>query len=88
MLFTLLLFIIGLLGYIINRHNIILIFISIEIMLLAITLLILQASYIYNDISGLLYSIIVLLIAGIESSIGLAILVNYYKLKGTIYIGI
>lgn len=88
MLFTLLLFTIGILGYIINRKNIIILFISIEIMLLSITLLILIASNLYNDLDGLLYGIIILIIAGIESAIGLSILINYYKLKGSLLIDI
>jgi NADH-ubiquinone oxidoreductase chain 4L len=88
MLFTLLLFTIGILGYIINRKNIILLFISIEIMLLSITLLILIGSNLYNDLNGLLYGIIVLIIAGIESAIGLSILINYYKLKGSLLMDI
>jgi len=88
MLFTLLLFTIVILVYIINRKNIILLFISIEIMLLSITLLILIGSNLYNDLNGLLYGIIVLIIAGIESAIGLSILINYYKLKGSLLMDI
>lgn len=81
---TLLLFIIGLLGFVINKKNIILLFISIEIMLLSITLLILQGSYIMDDLTGLLYGVIILIIAGAESAIGLSILVAYYKLRGSL----
>lgn len=81
---TLILFLIGLLGFVLNKKNIILCFISIEIMLLAITLLILQGSALMDDITGIFYGIVVLLLAGAESAIGLSILVAYYKLRGSI----
>nr|NP_038215.1 NADH dehydrogenase subunit 4L [Wickerhamomyces canadensis]Q36903.2 RecName: Full=NADH-ubiquinone oxidoreductase chain 4L; AltName: Full=NADH dehydrogenase subunit 4L [Wickerhamomyces canadensis]BAA03778.2 NADH dehydrogenase subunit 4L [Wickerhamomyces canadensis]BAA06570.2 NADH dehydrogenase subunit 4L [Wickerhamomyces canadensis] len=86
---TILLIIIGLIGYIINsgplgRTNIIKLFISIEIMLLGVTLLIILSGYNNDDILGLIIGIIVLIITGIESAIGLTILVNYYKIKGSL----
>uniref|UniRef100_S5TNP6 NADH-ubiquinone oxidoreductase chain 4L n=1 Tax=[Candida] vartiovaarae TaxID=51918 RepID=S5TNP6_9ASCO len=85
MKFTMLLLIIGLIGYIINhRSNIIILFISIEIMLLGVTLFIILSGYNNDDIIGLVIGVIVLIITGIESAIGLTILVNYYKLKGTL----
>lgn len=57
-------------------------------MLLSITLLILQGSVIMDDISGLFYGIVVLILAGAESAIGLAILVSYYKLRGSLSLDI
>ena len=78
------LFIIGILGFILNRKNIILMIISIEIMLLAITLLILISSFGFNDNSGQIFSIYVIILAGAESIIWLSILVAYYRLRGTI----
>lgn len=78
------LFIIGILGFILNRKNIILMIISIEIMLLAITLFILLNSFEFNDNSGQIFSIYVISIAGAESVIGLSILVAYYRLRGSI----
>ena len=78
------LFIIGVLGFILNRKNIILMIISIEIMLLAITLFILLNSFEFNDNSGQIFSIYVISIAGAESVIGLSILVAYYRLRGSI----
>jgi NADH-ubiquinone oxidoreductase chain 4L len=74
------LFIIGILGFILNRKNIILMIISIEIMLLAITLLILINSFGFNDNSGQIFSIYIISLAGAESVIGLSILVAYYRL--------
>lgn len=85
MKFTMLLLIIGLIGYIINnKSNIIILYISIEIMLLGVTLFIILSGYILDDMIGLLWGVIVLLLTGIESAIGLTILVNYNKLKGSL----
>jgi NADH-ubiquinone oxidoreductase chain 4L len=75
------LFLIGILGFILNRKNIILMIIAIEIMLLAITFLILINSYNFDDNFGQIFSIFIISIAGAESVIGLSILVAYYRLK-------
>lgn len=77
---TLVLFLIGILGFVFNRKNIILMLISIEIMLLSITFLILVSSINLDDIIGQIYSIYIIVIAGAESAIGLAILVAFYRL--------
>jgi len=81
---SLILFLIGILGFVLNRKNIILMIIAIEIMLLAVTLLILIVSYGFNDSIGQTYSLYIISIAGAESVIGLSILVAYYRLRGTI----
>ncbi|RYE15142.1 MAG: NADH-quinone oxidoreductase subunit NuoK [Rickettsiales bacterium] len=81
---AIILFLIGILGFVLNRKNIILMLISIEIMLLAVTLLILVSSYSFDDILGQTYSIYIIAIAGAESAIGLGILVAYYRLRGSI----
>ena len=78
------LFIIGILGFILNRKNIILMIISIEIMLLAVTLLVLISSASFDDNIGQTFSVFIISIAGAESVIGLSILVAYYRLRGTI----
>ena len=75
---------IGILGFILNRKNIILMIISIEIMLLAVTILILVSSYTFDDSIGQTFSIYIIAIAGAESVIGLSILVAYYRLRGNI----
>ena len=75
----LLLFLIGLLGFIINRKNIILMIISIEIMLLAVTILILISSFNFDDNVGQTFSVYIISIAGAESVVGLTILVAYYR---------
>jgi NADH-ubiquinone oxidoreductase chain 4L len=81
---SIILFLIGILGFVLNRKNIILMLISIEIMLLAVTLLVLVSSYSFDDILGQTYSIYIIAIAGAESAIGLGILVAYYRLRGSI----
>ena len=81
---SLLLFLIGILGFILNRKNIILMIIAIEIMLLAVTLLILISSFSFEDNVGQTFSIYIVAIAGAESVIGLSILVAYYRLRGNI----
>jgi NADH-ubiquinone oxidoreductase chain 4L len=83
-MFSLLLFIIGTLGFVLNRKNIILMIISIEIMLLAVTLLILINSFGFDDNAGQAFSLYIIAIAGAESVIGLSILVAFYRLRGTI----
>ena len=81
---SLLLFLIGILGFILNRKNIILLIIAIEIMLLAVTLLILISSFSFEDGIGQIFSIFIISLAGAESVIGLSILVSYFRLKGNI----
>ena len=78
------LFLIGILGFILNRKNIILLIISIEIMLLAITLLILISGYGMDDSLGQTFGIYIIALAAAESVIVLSILVAYYRLRGTI----
>ena len=83
---SLLLFISGILGFVLNRKNIILMIISIEIMLLAVTLLVLISSFGFDDNIGQIFSIYIIAIAGAESVIGLSILVAFYRLRGNISI--
>ena len=83
---SLILFLIGILGFVLNKKNIILMLISIEIMLLAITFLILVSSVMFDDILGQTYAIYVISIAGAESAIGLGILVAFYRLRGSVAI--
>ena len=85
-LFLIILFLIGILGFVLNRRNIILMLISIEIMLLAITFLILLGSLSFDDILGQTYAIYIISIAGAESAIGLGILVAFYRLRGSVAI--
>ena len=83
---SLMIFLVGILGFVLNRKNIILMLISIEIMLLAITFLILVNSLSFDDILGQTFAIYIIAMAGVESAIGLAILVAFYRLRGNINI--
>jgi NADH-ubiquinone oxidoreductase chain 4L len=86
MTLPILLYLIGLLGFIINGRNVILLIISIEIILLAVTIQIVIASFNFDDIIGQVYGIYLICIAGAESAIGLGILVAFYRLRGSVSI--
>ena len=55
-------------------------------MLLSLTLNILNTAFSFEDVDGLIFSIIIIIIAGAESAIGLSILVSYYRLRGNVNI--
>lgn len=74
----------GLVGIFITRKNIILILISIELMLVAVNFSLIIFSVYFDDLIGQVFSLFVLTIAAAESSIGLAILVIYYRIRGNI----
>ena len=84
--FVALLFTIGVIGLVLNRKNILIIIMSIELMLLSVNLNFILFSIYLDDLLGQLFVLFVLTIAATESSIGLAILSSYYKLKNTIVI--
>jgi NADH-ubiquinone oxidoreductase chain 4L len=86
MYLSIILFLIGLLGFVLNRKNIILMLISIEIMLVAVTFLILLSSLNFDDILGQTFAIYIISVAGAESAIGLSILVAFYRLRGSVVI--
>nr|NP_044799.1 NADH dehydrogenase subunit 4L [Reclinomonas americana]AAD11914.1 NADH dehydrogenase subunit 4L [Reclinomonas americana] len=78
------LFIIGLSGIFLNRKNIIIMLMSIELMLLAINFNFVVFSVYLDDLVGQIFALLVLTVAAAESAIGLAILVIYYRARGTI----
>ena len=80
------LFFIGLLGVTLNRKNILIILMSIEILLLAVNLNFAAISVYLDDTVGHIFVIFILTIAAAESAIGLAILVVYYRIRGIISI--
>lgn len=80
------LFIIGILGIFLLKKNLIIILMSIELMLLAINFNFVVFSMYLDDVIGQIFALFVLTVAAAESSIGLAILVIYYRLKGVISI--
>ena len=81
-----LVFRVGLSGIVLNRKNILLTLISIEIMLLGINLNFLFFSVIVDDFLGQLFSVLLLTVAASESAIGLAILVIHHRTCSTIAI--
>jgi len=78
------LFLIGVLGLVLNRKNILITLMSIELMLLAINLNFIVFSIYLDDLAGYVFVLFILTIAAAESAIGLAILTIYYRLKNTI----
>lgn len=80
----LILFLIGVLGLVLNRKNILITLISIELMLLAINLNFIVFSVYLDNVIGYIFVLFILTIAATESAIGLAILTVYYRLKNTI----
>ena len=79
-----LLFFLGLMGIVLNRKNILLMLMSIELMLLAVNLNFLFFSLALDDLVGQLFALFLLTVAAAESAIGLAILVVHHRLCGTI----
>jgi NADH-quinone oxidoreductase subunit K len=85
---SVILFVIGLWGMFVMRHNIIIILMTIEMILLSVTVLFVSFSVYLDDIVGFIMSLFILTVAAAESSIGLAILVSYYRLRGGIGVDI
>jgi NADH-quinone oxidoreductase subunit K len=78
------LFTLGILGIFLNRKNIIIILMSIELILLSVNINLVAFSIFLNDIVGQVYALIVLTVAAAEAAIGLAILVAYFRNRGSI----
>jgi NADH-quinone oxidoreductase subunit K len=78
------LFTIGILGIFINRKNIIIILMSIELILLSVNINLVAFSSFLGDLSGQVFALLVLTVAAAEAAIGLAILVVYFRNRGTI----
>jgi len=79
-----LIFVIGICGIFLNRKNIIIILMSIELMLLAVNINFVAFSVYLGDIAGQIFTIFVLTVAAAEAAIGLAILVVFYRNRGSI----
>lgn len=77
-------FITALFGFIFNKKNVLIIIMSIELMLLSVNLCFLISSIYLDDRIGQVFTLFILTVAATESAIGLAILVLFYRLKGTI----
>jgi NADH:ubiquinone oxidoreductase subunit K len=81
---SIILFLLGIWGIFLNRKNIIIMLMSIELMLLAVNLNFLVFSIYLDDLVGQLFALLILTVAAAESAIGLALLVVYYRVRGTI----
>ena len=77
-------FTIGVVGIFLNRKNIIVILMSIELILLAVNINFVSFSIYMEDISGQIFTLFILTVAAAEAAIGLAIIVVYYRNAGTI----
>lgn len=79
-----LLFTLGICGIFLNRKNIITILMSIELILLAVNINFVAFSVMLNDLTGQIFAMFVLTVAAAEAAIGLAILVIYFRNRGSI----
>ena len=78
------LFVLGVLGIFLNRKNVIIILMAIELILLAVNLNFVAFSAFLHDLTGQIFAMFVLTVAAGEAAIGLAILVIYFRRRGTI----
>ena len=77
-------FTIGVIGIFLNRKNIIVILMSIELILLAVNINLVSFSIFLNNLIGQVFTVFILTVAAAEAAIGLAIIVVYYRNAGTI----
>ena len=78
------LFTLGVLGIILNRKNIIIILMSVELILLSVNINLVAFSTFSKDLTGQVFALFILTVAAAEAAIGLAILVTYYRNRGSI----
>ena len=79
-----LIFTIGIVGIFLNRKNLIVILMCIELLLLAVNINLVSFSIFLNDISGQIFTLFILTVAAAEAAIGLAIIVVFYRNSGTV----
>ena len=79
-----LLFTIGVFGMFLNRKNVIVILMSVELMLLSVNINFVAFSAFLNDMTGQVFTMFILTVAAVEAAIGLAILVVFFRNKGSI----
>ena len=80
------LFVMGVLGIFLNRKNVIIILMAIELILLSVTLNLVAFSAALNDLAGQVLAMLVLTVAAAEAAIGLAIVVIYFRNRGSIQV--
>jgi NADH-quinone oxidoreductase subunit K len=78
------LFTLGVFGIFLNRKNVIIILMSVELMLLAVNINLVSMSAFLNDLAGQVFALMVLTVAAAEAAIGLAIVVIYFRNRGSI----
>ena len=78
------LFVIGIFGIFLNRKNIIILLMSVELILLAVNINLVSFSSFLGDLVGQVFTLFVLTVAAAEAAIGLAILVCFFRNRGTI----
>ncbi len=78
------LFTIGVLGIFVNRKNVIVILMSVELILLAVNINLVSFSVFLHDVVGQIYALFVLTVAAAEAAVGLAILVTFFRTRGDI----
>jgi NADH-quinone oxidoreductase subunit K len=78
------LFVLGVLGIFLNRKNVIVILMAVELILLAVNINLVAFSSFLNDLTGQVFAMLVLTVAAAEAAIGLAILVTYFRTRGSI----
>ena len=78
------LFTIGVLGIFLNRKNVIIILMSVELILLSVNINLVAFSTYSGDLTGQAFALFILTVAAAEAAIGLAILVAYYRNRGSI----
>ncbi len=75
---------IGTLGIFLNRKNVIVILMSVELILLAVNINLVSFSIYLEDITGQIFTMLILTVAAAEAAIGLAIIVSYYRNRGSV----
>ena len=78
------LFTLGIFGIFLNRKNVIIILMSVELILLAVNINLVAFSWHLDDLMGQVFALFILTVAAAEAAIGLAILVVYYRNRGSI----
>ena len=83
-IFSFLIFLISVFGILINRKHIIILLICLELMLLSSSINFVLFSFLFEEFLGQIYVLLILVIAASESALGLALVVVYYRLRGSI----
>ena len=78
------LFTVGVFGILVNRKNVIIMLMSVELILLAVNINLVAFSSFLGDLTGQIFALLVLTVAAAEAAIGLAILVTFYRNRGSI----